>query len=225
MEKTKNLLWGLVFILLGVIIGLNSMGITNITIFFSGWWTLFIIIPSFINLFNKKERITSITFLVIGILLLLCAQNILDYNLILKLIFPIILVAIGVSIIFKNKLTKIKVPNVKNSEEYCATFSYQVIDKFPKNFNGANIDAVFGGVKCDLTNTTIKSESVINASAIFGSVEIIVPPNYQVIVESTSVFGVVTNNYETKDSKKIIYIKTLSLFGGVTINERKSKDN
>ena len=48
MRKIESILWGLVLIVVGVIIGLNTMGITNINIFFDGWWTLFIIVPSFI---------------------------------------------------------------------------------------------------------------------------------------------------------------------------------
>lgn len=55
MKKT-NILWGLVFIILGVIFGLNALEITNINIFFSGWWTLFIIVPSFIDLFKKNDK-------------------------------------------------------------------------------------------------------------------------------------------------------------------------
>ena len=43
MKKIESILWGLVLIVVGVIIGLNTMGITNINIFFDGWWTLFII--------------------------------------------------------------------------------------------------------------------------------------------------------------------------------------
>ena len=49
MKKFGDLLWGLFFIALGLIIGLNAMGITHINIFFSGWWTLFIIVPCFIG--------------------------------------------------------------------------------------------------------------------------------------------------------------------------------
>ena len=49
MRKFGNVLWGLVFIAIGIIIGLNSMGVTRINIFFSGWWTLFIIVPCFIG--------------------------------------------------------------------------------------------------------------------------------------------------------------------------------
>ena len=54
MKKVESILWGIVFIVLGLIIAGNVLGITNIKIFFNGWWTLFIIIPCFsiyVNLF------------------------------------------------------------------------------------------------------------------------------------------------------------------------------
>ena len=41
-------LWGIVFVLFGIVLGLNALGITNINIFFAGWWTMFIIVPSLI---------------------------------------------------------------------------------------------------------------------------------------------------------------------------------
>ena len=50
MKNYKNIILGLILILIGIVIGTNSLGITNINIFFSGWWTLFIIIPCFIGL-------------------------------------------------------------------------------------------------------------------------------------------------------------------------------
>ena len=36
MKKVGNILWGLVFIVLGLIFGLNALGITDINIFFRG---------------------------------------------------------------------------------------------------------------------------------------------------------------------------------------------
>ena len=52
MNNFKNIIWGIVLVIIGIIFGLNALEITNINIFFSGWWTLFIIVPSFIDLFN-----------------------------------------------------------------------------------------------------------------------------------------------------------------------------
>ena len=43
---------GICFYYSGVIFGLNALEITDINIFFDGWWTLFIIVPCFIGLFK-----------------------------------------------------------------------------------------------------------------------------------------------------------------------------
>ena len=85
MKKIGNILWGVVLIIIGLIIGGNALGITHINIFFNGWWTLFIIIPCFIGLFRENEKTGSLIGLLIGVILLLGCQNLLDFDLILKL--------------------------------------------------------------------------------------------------------------------------------------------
>ena len=104
MKKFGNVLWGVVLIAIGLIIGGNALGITHINIFFDGWWTLFIIIPCFIGLIKDDEKTGSLIGLLIGIALLLGCQNILNFDLIWKLALPTILVLIGLSIVFKDVL-------------------------------------------------------------------------------------------------------------------------
>ena len=49
MNNYSNVLWGFVLIIIGIVFGLNALDITDINIFFDGWWTLFIIVPCFID--------------------------------------------------------------------------------------------------------------------------------------------------------------------------------
>ena len=109
MKKIRNTLWGIVLIVLGVIIGGNALGITNVNIFFNGWWTLFIIIPCFIGLFKEREKTGSIIGLIIGIVLLLCCQDILNFDTIWKLALPTILIIIG---IFMLDIIKLNIPKI-----------------------------------------------------------------------------------------------------------------
>lgn len=104
MKNLSRILWGIVLVLLGIIWGLNATGITNIDIFFDGWWTLFIIVPAFINLIDSKEtdKWGSSLWLIIGILLLLACRDIINLDLVWKLAVPIIIVLFGLSLIFKN---------------------------------------------------------------------------------------------------------------------------
>lgn len=226
MKKLGNVLWGLVLILLGVIIGLNAVGLTHINIFFRGWWTLFIIVPSFIELVRSSNKISSFIGLCIGIVLLLCAQNVLSFRLIGKLIFPFILVTVGISIIFKDTFNKKVAEKIKtlNSnkgdlESYCATFGEQKNDLSGQEFNGANLDAIFGSVELDLSKASIKKDQVINANAIFGGIKIKVPTGVNLKIKSTPIFGGVENKVKTEynESLPTIYINGFAMFGGVEI--------
>lgn len=203
------------------------MNITHINIFFSGWWTLFIIIPCFIGLFNEKDKTGNIIGLFIGIVLLLCAQNLLRFDIVWKLALPTILVIIGISIIFKNSLNSKfnneieKINHISNKDsEYCSTFSSQDIGFENQEFKGANLTAVFGGVKCDLRKSIINEDQVVNCSAIFGSIEIIPSEEINIKVKSNSIFGGVSNerkNKEINKELKTVYINAFCLFGGVSI--------
>ena len=226
MKKFGNVLWGLVLIVAGGIFGLNALGITDINIFFDGWWTLFIIIPCFIGLITDNEKTGSIIGLIIGIALLLACQDYINFELVWKLALPAILVIIGVSLIFKDTInskvnSEIKRINKESKDkgEYTATFSAQDVRFNNEEFSGAELTAVFGGVKCDLRGAIINKDVVINAEAVFGGVEIFVPNDVKIKVKSTPVFGGVSNKaiQSTNDDSKIIYVNATSVFGGVEI--------
>lgn len=221
MKKIESILWGLVLIVAGVIIGLNTTGITNINVFFAGWWTLFIIVPSFIGLFNDNEKTGSIIGLIIGVSLLLACQNIINFELLWKLLLPTILIVVGVSIILKNVFGDkeiFKKENINENNTYYATFASQNL-KFDNEVVGdMSLNATFGGVKCDLRNAVFKSDIVISASAIFGGIEIHVPENVQVKVKSIPIFGGVDNKIQNDNKNEYtIYVKATCMFGGVDI--------
>ena len=226
MKKVESILWGIVFIVLGLIIAGNVLGITNIKIFFNGWWTLFIIIPSFIGLFKNHTRTGDIIGLIIGVALLLACQGILRFDLVWKLLFPGILIIIGISFIFRDtiggKISKeIKELNKNRNEtnEYCATFSEQNVKFDDDKFTGVDLTAVFGGVKCDIRKAIIEEDQVINATSIFGGIEIYVPENVKVKIKSTPIFGGVSDkaSYSKNEQSNIIYINATCIFGGVEV--------
>lgn len=226
MKKFGNILWGIVLIVIGLVLAGNAFGITNINIFFDGWWTLFIIIPCFIGLFKEKEKTGNLIGLLIGLLLLLCCQGVLNFDLIWKLLLPIILVCIGLSIIFKDAFnksisTEIKKlnENIKSENEYCATFSGQTANFDGEEFKGTTLTAVFGGVKCDLRKAIINENQIVNCSAIFGGIDIYVPEDVKVKVKSTSIFGGVSDDkkHSDKNDAKVIYVNATCIFGGVEI--------
>ena len=103
--KKNNIIWGLVLIIIGLIIGLNRLDIISFNLFFNGWWCFFIIIPCFIGLLTDKEKTGSLLGVIIGILFFLGSNDIIDYSMIWSLLLPIILVMIGLSIVLKNTIS------------------------------------------------------------------------------------------------------------------------
>ena len=217
MKKISTVIVGIVFIIVGVIVGLNSFGITNINIFFDGWWTLFIIIPAINGLVTDEENTGSIIWLIIGITLLLGCQDLISFDILWKLTLPVILVFIGLSIMFNNNGKKIS----KNTDdnEYCACFSGQTIKFDGKDFKGTKVNAIFGGITIDLTNAKVKDGAVIDATAVFGGVTILISEDLKVEIKSTSVFGGVSDKTKNKEKKNKItlHVNGCSIFGGVDI--------
>lgn len=223
MKKYKNIVYGIMLILSGIIIALISLDIIHTNLLFKGWLTLVIIIPSIIGLLFDDDKLGNLISLIIGILLLLGVRNIIDYKILLKLFVPILLVTVGLSLILKNILESKKTLQIKelnkvkdNTKDIFATLSNEN-KKIIGEFKGISIDAVFSNVELDLREAEIKKDQVINVSTIFSGVTILTNNNIKVIVKSDSLFGGVSNHIEEKDEAKAIYINASCLFGGVEI--------
>lgn len=90
-----------------------------------------------------------------------------------------------------------------------------------KNFLGGNITSVFGSTQLNFLQADLKQPVVIDTFQLFGSTKIIVPTNWKVYSNISSIFGEVDDRRPMieviTDENKKIYITGTSLFGGLTI--------
>ena len=71
----------------------------------------------------------------------------------------------------------------------------------------------------------IKEDVVINASSVFGGIDIIVPDDVNIKIKSNSIFGGVNNKKKNNEDKKYtIYVNASCLFGGVDIKWAQDKE-
>ena len=226
MKKISKILWGAVLIAIGVIFSLNAFGITDIKVFFDGWWTLFIIVPCFIGIFTDREKTGNIIGLLIGLFLLLCCQNVLSFGMLWKLAIPAVIVIIGLKLIlgglFGDRAVKMISESRQNGDNIkigCATFSGQDMNFDGEVFSGAELTAIFGGVECDLRTAIIEKDCAITASAIFGGIDIYVPDYVNVKINSNSIFGGVSgkNKRPPIQGGVTLYINATCIFGGIDI--------
>ncbi len=75
MKQASRIMWGSVLVALGVIYSLSALNITDIDLFFKGWWTLIIIIPSFISVLTDNDKTGGIIGLIAGLVLLLACRS------------------------------------------------------------------------------------------------------------------------------------------------------
>ncbi|MFA7370403.1 MAG: LiaF domain-containing protein [Sphaerochaetaceae bacterium] len=106
-----------------------------------------------------------------------------------------------------------------NNPSYTAIFSGQEIKNSSKELDGTTLLALFGGLKGDFTEALIDEDIVIDASAIFGGIELFFPSSVKVESQSTPLFGGVENKTKPPLEKEAptVTVRCLSLFGGVTI--------
>ena len=173
MKRINSIVWGIVLLAVSAVLILNAFEIISIEIFFDGWWTLFIIVPSLIGLFTGYDKSANIIGLLIGTFLLLACQNIIDFDIMWKLIVPVIIAVIGVKMILggigrNGGFIKSIEANGNDIKTGFAAFSGQDINFDNEIFKGAELTAVFGGIKCDLRNAVFEGDTVINACCIFG---------------------------------------------------------
>lgn len=207
----KNYILGIIIILVGVIFLGNNLRLWDIDIFFKGWWTLFIIIPSIKGLI-EKDFLGSILGLSIGILLLLSSWGLIPWSMIGKIFVPIIIILLGLSFIINPKK---KVEN-SNKDTYYSVFSNtdERIEKLEKNITCIS---VFGSINLDLTTAKIKDNVKIECVSIFGDIKLELPKNIGVKSNGVPIFGGFESKNISNKCDKNINIEYVSIFGRVFV--------
>ena len=233
-----NIIWGIILVAVGVIFALNALEITNIEIFFKGWWTLFIIIPCTVNFITSRNRDDvwgNLFGIAIGVFLLLCARDILDYSMIWKLFLPACIVVIGFRMLIKGIFGRRHredddgedddeddeddddKDNKADFDTANAIFSYHRVNYKGIVFHSAELNVIFGGAQLDLRKAIIEGDCTVRANCIFGGITVLVPDNVNVKVEGSNIFGGTSNHTVNHPDAHTIYVKGNSIFGGVSV--------
>lgn len=230
MKQARPIIWGIAIVALGVIFGGNAIGLFNFDVFFDGWWTLFIIVPSAVSLITEKERLQSLAFLGAGIIMLLAAQHVFEWEVAWKAILALFLILIGLSIIFRSIFhskndkeveKKVKDADDKTMDAQTAVFSGSERVYNDEVFSGSNMVAVFGGAELDLRKAKFTKDTVIKAFALFGGVEIKVPEDVNIKSKSGFIFGGISDDRKGESKGEYtIYIDAAGGFGGITISDK-----
>lgn len=223
-QKTSNSIWGLILLLFGIGFAGRALGIWNFSIFFNGWWTLFIIVPCVISIAKEGPKPATTTGLIVGALFLLSSWGLFSPGVIFKMFFPILLIAIGCNMLFKDSIQRSWMKRngstayQSDSPEYSAIFSAQKITCDNEVFTGASLNAIFGGIDLLLKDAYLQEDIVVNCTTVFGGIDIRVPANVNVQVSCVPIFGAVSNKVRNRNpGGPTIFINATCMFGGIDI--------
>ncbi len=220
----KSVIFGLLIITAGVLLLLRNTGnIDDQTsrIIFS--WQMLLIAIGTIKLFGR-DLFIGLVLISVGLIFMATKYYLIPINF-WGIIFPLLIIIIGVTLLFKrrNFITfKRDTPKVEIADYYEDTAVFGGSEKHYKNdnFKGAKITAIFGGAKINLQQVQLSPEgAVIDLTCIFGGCELIVPPDWNIKIDVTNMFGGVSDKRipaNIDESKKII-IKGECFFGGCEI--------
>ena len=98
-------------------------------------------------------------------------------------------------------------------------FSGKTVSFDGETFSGANLNAVFGGLKCDLRNAVVENDCTIQIHAVFGGIDIFLPDDVNVKVDVNPSFGGVSDitGRDYNPNTPTIYRQGNCVFGGVNI--------
>ena len=102
---------------------------------------------------------------------------------------------------------------------YTAVFSGQDIRNSASDLDGCTLFALFGGLDVDFRDAVITHDIVIDATAVFGGIDLRLPQDVRVVTKATPLFGGVdTKRYNPESSTlPTVTVRCLVAFGGIDI--------
>ncbi len=135
-------------------------------------------------------------------------------------LWPVALIAIGAAIIVGySPFGANRAPEADDELNVACLFSSSNQISASEHFRGGNVSATFGNAEIDLRAAApIDGVAAVNASALFGQINLRVPPDWAVDVRSSATFGSIeSRRAEPSDPRARLTVTGSCLFGGILI--------
>ena len=240
---SPQIVFGIAIVFFGLLLTAENMGIaTNITRAIRFWPMVF----TAAGLAMVLDRDSSGSRKVFGAILMIgglwqTANTAFGLNLYIDEWWPLVLVAVGVYLIMRSVQSRPVVDGTTmasasgggsgsagaadlggNRDDVVSAFALMSGVKrnvFTPTFRRANLTAIMGGVEFDLRQCTATGgESVIDVFAVWGGIQIRVPPDWQVVSEVLPIMGGVDDRSgHVQPFRHRLVIKGVAVMGGAEV--------
>lgn len=224
---------GLLFVIVGGGLLLDAFNVVAFWPFVHMWWPSALMIIALWKLATRSGSfLGSAILFAVGALLQLGKLDIIDGF--WSAFWPIVLILIGLSMIVgKKKFVRSGTTQTSTGGEglpyeqdrltSSALFGGSSVRVTSQKFQGGEITATFGGLEIDLRGAEIDGNlAVLRSTAIFGGIELRVPPHWAVVVKGTPILGGIedkTNRFrDTNVIGPTLVLDTTVILGGIEIS-------
>lgn len=193
----NSVLAALLLIALATVLILLGVGtIDRDTVFFDGWWTVFIIVPILFGLVNDifSKNILGIVNSIIftgDLIFFFVARFVfkLPFSTVLYIFAGVLIANISIRVIFSPFVKRKKIKDTDPEFERVSyggenninvKFASKNVDFGNREFDGVSVNAAFGAAKLDLRNAMVRDGAQIALSVSFAGVEILLPSGVNV---------------------------------------------
>jgi hypothetical protein len=212
-----RLVIGAFFVLLGLLLTLDNFGIAA-THSLLRYWSLVLVVIGGLQIAAGRR--------VLGILQLGAGLWVLGWNLgILHVsifdLWPLVLIGAGLSMVARATGFTVGGPQTSTPAEssVVAVLSSRNVAVTSRVFSAASVFALMGSCKLDLTGAEMgEGRAVVDATAIWGGIVILVPPDWEVLSEVVPVMG----GFEMKAAsstlpRRQLLVRGAALMGGIEV--------
>jgi len=211
---------GVVFIVIGTVLLLEKLGYLPHGFALHFWPMIFIVI-GVVKIAYAGGRATGAALVALGGFLQLREMGIIHMD--FWQAWPVFLIIAGAAMLWQ--ALGMEKPTASANAEFDAVYIFGGTERNvnAKNFKGGRLFAMFGGYKIDFRHAEIEGDqAVLDASAMFGGGEIIVPDHWLVSMQGAGVFGGYedkTRHFQPDPSKptKTLVVKGMAMFGGIEV--------
>jgi hypothetical protein len=211
-------LLGIIIVAVGAGFLLDTLNLWDFSTVMSQWWPLTIVVVGVLSLLtNPRVLAWPLMIIVVGLLLLLKELGVLDFN-VWGLIWPAILIFVGLSFISGRFGQGNKESTDDDLDLFVAFSGIDTVNR-SHDFRGGRATAIFGGIALDLRQATIKKEARFDTFTAFGGLELKVPEGWVVKTSVLPLFGGWDDKSKKPESKDapVLYLRGTCVFGGVEI--------
>ncbi len=216
--NSGRILIGVVLVILGGVWLLDAAGAGDAGMWIrEGWPAVFVFLGAAQTVIERRVSVVSGVLVVAGAVALAVTTGAVDADL-WALVWPVLLIGAGVWLVVRRRFP----PVCRDAEiSRLVVLAPGRIVSRAEGLRRADVTALFSALRLDLTGASLAGgRAKVAATAVFGSVVIVVPKGWQIEVRGIPVFGGwddTTSRVDAADDAPCLRVQVLSLFGGVEV--------